>query len=235
MEILIDNQLEKIFESIIINGHKKNIQPASYDLRVGSEIYFPERGERKKIQNDEFGHLQPFESALIKTIEEIHLPNNMVALMQPSTRLSTRGLIYTGGSVDPGYEGFLWVSIRNMAPRYEEIEYGQSIASIQLFEFGEGKRVIKGYAEEHGRIDTLSQDRRPPKPERTLYDWIKISSKLDEVGNEINLIKTQVDSVNKILFELVYAAIAGIIAGLVVGLIIILIQYVFIPFLSTLK
>lgn len=225
MEILVDEELEKVIGTIILNGDIKYVQPASYDIRVGNEIYFPERGERKEIKKGDIEHLQPFESALIKTIEEINLPKNMVGLMQPSSKLSTRGLIYTGGSIDPGYEGCLWVSLRNMAPRYEEIEYEQPIASIHLIKFEKGKEVIKGYAEEHGRIDTLSKDRRPPMPERTLYDWIKISSKLDEVGTEVSTVKTTVDHVNKVLYELVYAAIAGVIAGIVVGLVIIIAQF----------
>jgi deoxycytidine triphosphate deaminase len=216
MEMLLDKELEKVIDTIIINGNKKYVQPASYDVRVGNEIYFPERGERKEFKKGDIEHLQPFESALIKTIEEINLPKNMVGLMQPSSKLSTHGLIYTGGSIDPGYEGCLWVSIRNMAPRYEEIEYGQPIASIHLIKFKEGKEVIKGYAEEHGRIDTLSKDRKPPMPERTLYDWIKMSSKLDEVGTEVSTIKTRVTHIDYVLYGIVYATVAGLIAGLVI-------------------
>jgi len=209
MEMLLDEELEKVVGTIIINGDIRYVQPASYDIRVGKEMYFPERGEKKEIKKGDIEHLQPFESALIKTVEEIKLPKSMVGLMQPSSKLSTRGLIYTGGSIDPGYEGCLWVSIRNMAPRYEEIEYGQPIASIHLIKFKEGKEVIKGYAEEYGRIDTLSKDRRPPMPERTLYDWIKLSSKLDEINKDVNTLKT-----------LIYGIIIGVVAGCIAGLVI---------------
>ena len=207
--MLLDNELEKVVGTIIINGDKKYIQPASYDIRVGKEIYFPERGERKEIKKGDIEHLQPFESAVIKTIEEIRLPKNMVGLIQPNAKLSTRGLISTGGSIDPGYEGSLWICVRDMAPRHEEIEYGQPIASIHLIRFKEGKEVIKGYAEDHGRIDILTKDRRPPMPERPLYDWITMSSKLDKVV-------TEVSKSIKVLWGIVYAAIAGIVAGLVI-------------------
>lgn len=219
MEMLLDAELEKEIGSIILNGDKRYVQPASYDIRVGTEIYFPERGERKEIKKGEIEHLQPFESALIKTIEELKLPKNMAGLLQPRSKLSTHGLIYTGGFIDPGYGGYLWVSIRNMAPRYEEIEYGQPIASIQIIKFKEGREVMKGYAEEHGQIDTLSKDRRPPMPERTLYDWIKMSSKLDDVGTKVSSIEIKVDHVNKALFGVVYATVAGIIAGLIIVLV----------------
>jgi deoxycytidine triphosphate deaminase len=225
MEMLLDEELEKVVGTIIINGDKKYVQSASYDIRVGNEIYFPERGERKEIKTGDVEHLQPFESALIKTIEEIKLPKNMVGLMQPSSKLSTCGLIYTGGSIDPGYEGCLWVSIRNMAPRYEEIEFGQPIASIHLIKFEKGKEVIKGYAEEHGRIDTLSKDRRPPMPERTLYDWIKISSKLDEVGTEVSTVKVSVEHVNNLVNGAIYGVLYATIAGIIAGLVIVIVQF----------
>ena len=178
MEMLLDKELEEKIDIIILNGDINNVQPASYDIRVGNEILLSERKgdeRRKEIKDGGFFDLQPFESALIKTIEKIKLPKNMVGLVQPCSKLSTSGLIYTGGSIDPGYEGYLWINIRNMAPLHEEIEYGQRIASIHLIKFEEGKEVIKGYAEEHGQIDTLSKDRRPPTPERTLYDWIEMS------------------------------------------------------------
>jgi deoxycytidine triphosphate deaminase len=42
--------LEKVIGTIILNGDIKYVQPASYDIRVGNEIYFPERGERKEIK-----------------------------------------------------------------------------------------------------------------------------------------------------------------------------------------
>lgn len=216
MDLLIDEELEKVVDTIIINGDKRYVQPASYDIRVGKEIYFPERGEWIEFKEGYIEHLKPFESALIKTIEEIKLPKNMFGLMLPRSKLSTRGLIYTGGSIDPGYEGCLWVSIRNMAPMHEEIEFGQPIASCQLIKLD--KEVIKGYAEKHGRIDTLSKDRRPPKPDRTLYDWIEMSRKLDDVGTEVNTVRVTVNHINNMLYGFVYAAIAGIMAGLVIVL-----------------
>jgi deoxycytidine triphosphate deaminase len=227
MDLLVDKELKKLVDKkeIIKDGEKKYVQSASYDVRVGNEIYFPERGEKKEIKNGNIEYLQPFESAVIKTYERIYLPKNMIGLMQPSSRLSTRGLLYTGGSIDPGYEGFLWVSIRNMAPRNEEIEYGQPIASVNFIKFKGNKEVDEGYAEKYGEILKLSRDRRPQKPERTLYDWIKMSNKLDKVDIAIENINSKIDHVNSILYNVVYAAIAGILAGLAAGSAIILFQY----------
>ena len=216
--MLLDEELEKVVGTIILNGDKRYVQPSSYDIRVGEEIFFSERGEREEIKMGDVRYLQPFESLLLKTIEEIRLPKNMVGIVLPSSKLATRGLIYTGGSIDPGYEGFLWINIRNMGPRYEEIEFGQPIASISLLKFEEEKKVKKGYAEEYGRIDTLPRDRRPQKPERALYDWIKLSSRLDEMHSEIGKVETDVSHMRGLLYGLFYAAIAGIIAGLVVAI-----------------
>lgn len=214
MEMLIDAEIEKIIGTIILKGDKKYVQPASYDIRVGDEIYLPERGKRLNLKRGEFEHLQPFESVLIKTLEEVRIPKNMSCLVQPSSKLSTRGLIYTGGSIDPGYEGYLWINIRNMAPMHEEIEYGQPIASIQFIRLKDN--VKTGYAEAHGRIDILPRERLPHKPERTLYDWIEISKKLDNVGLEVTNVKSNLDHIKSLLFGVFYAAVAGIIAGVVI-------------------
>lgn len=220
MEMLIDAEIKKIIGTIILHGDKKYVQPASYDIRVGDEIYLPERAEKLNLKRGDFKHLQPFESVLVKTLEEVIIPKNMSCLLQPSSKLSTRGLIYTGGSIDPGYEGYLWINIRNMAPMHEEIEYGQPIASIQFIRL---KDYVKtGYAEEHERVDFLPRDRVPHKPERTLYDWIQISTKLDSVGLEVNGMKSKFDHLENLLFgflhAFLYAAVAGIIAGIVIGI-----------------
>jgi deoxycytidine triphosphate deaminase len=221
MEMLIDAEIEKIVGTIILHGDKNYVQPASYDIRVGEEIYLPERAERQNLKTGDFQHLQPFESVLIKTLEEVIIPKDMTCLVQPSSKLSTRGLMYTGGSIDPGYEGYLWINIRNMAPMHEKIEFGQPIASIQFIRMKDS--VKKGYAEEHGgRIEHLPKDRVPHKPERTLYDWIQISTQLDSIDSQVNGMKTSLDHVEKrvsgFLDTFLYAAIAGIIAGLVIAI-----------------
>lgn len=218
MEILIDEEIEKILNTIILNGDKKYIQPSSYDIRVGEELYLPERGKKISLKRGDFEHLQPFESVLIKTLEEVKIPKNMTCLLQPSSKLSTRGLIYTGGSIDPGYEGCLWINIRNMAPMHEDIEYGQPIASIIFFRMKDEVKI--GYAEAHGKIDFLPNERLPHKPERTLYDWIQISTKLDSMGLDVSNVKSNIDHIKSLLFGVFYAAVAGIIAGLVIVIII---------------
>ena len=207
MEILIDAEIEDIMGSIILNGNEKFIQPASYDIRVGNEIYLPERGKRIELTEGEIEYLQPFESILIRTLEEFIIPPNMSCLVQPSSKLSTRGLIYTGGAIDPGYEGYLWINLRNMAPMHEEIEYGQPIASIQFIKLKDN--VKNAYVKKYGRIKILPKERRPHKPERTLYDWIDISKKLDSVSSSV-------DNLKNLVFYVFYAAIAGIFAGVAV-------------------
>ena len=47
MEMLLDEELEKVVGTIIINGDIRYVQPASYDIRVGKEMYFPERGKER--------------------------------------------------------------------------------------------------------------------------------------------------------------------------------------------
>ena len=216
MKILVDKDIKTCLNKIILNGDESSIQQSSYDLRVGDEIYFSERGKKVNLIQENVVVIKPFESVVIKTFELLKLPKDMMGLIFLRSKLGTKGFIYTGGIVDPGYEGYLWINLRNMSPRHEEIMYKQTIATLVLIQLDNA--VENGYAEIHGKIDFLPVDRRPPIPERTLYDWIELSRKIDETNIKVDKVYHEVSRVHQVLVGLIYACVAGIMAGLVISL-----------------
>ncbi len=94
------------------------LQPASYDLRLGSEILFlGKRGSSGitdiRASGDRI-HIDSFESILFSTVEIIRLPNNIVGRFDLKIRKALRGLVLqVGPQVEPGYRGRLFGLIIN--------------------------------------------------------------------------------------------------------------------------
>jgi hypothetical protein len=123
--------------------------------------------------------------------------------------LQHRGLAFTGGDIDPGYWGYLYIKIHNVGPAPVRIRFKEEIASIRFVKLH--KPASKPYT--ITEINVPRDDQLPPSPPRTLYDWLQLSKKLDAL-------KASLDNVKCILDRFVI----GLVAGLVVGLVIVFIE-----------
>jgi len=97
------------------------IQPASVDLRIsdeililkGEEIDFDKEPEYEKIKKSEI-ILPPKTHVLVRTIENVELPNDVGGMVKLRSSLSRIGVIFNNaGWVDPGFKGTLTLSVFN--------------------------------------------------------------------------------------------------------------------------
>lgn len=106
----------------------ENLQPASYDLTLGSEfIEYQMSGDSYTIINPEVGAgelgqryevdtyvLDPGEFILATTVEEISLPDDISAEVKGRSSLGRLGVIpHTAGWIDPGFEGTITLEFVN--------------------------------------------------------------------------------------------------------------------------
>lgn len=77
---------------------------------------------------------------LIKTVEEVNLPENIAALFQPRSTTFRSGLNLRTGFANPGYHGPLYFGLHNAGPIEVEIELGARIASVYFLKV-KGKAV----------------------------------------------------------------------------------------------
>jgi dCTP deaminase len=111
------------------------IQSHSIDLRLGYTFMVPklwgltEKGreaffidyldERQRfevieLENKQFFDLLPKESVVASTLEEVALPNDLMAVLYPRSSVNRKGLaVDLSGIVDAGYEGRLLIPITN--------------------------------------------------------------------------------------------------------------------------
>ena len=132
----------------------KNPEGAGFDLRIG-ELYevsgkgFLGIAERETPTMDliakyEDGKkhivvLKPQKYYVMKTVEDVNMPENILAIMTPRSTLFRSGVYIFGGQTPPGYKGGLNMGICNFRDEDFELEMGARVVHIMFFEVkGEG-------------------------------------------------------------------------------------------------
>jgi len=96
---------------------EKQVQAASYDLRVGNQGATASTKKLINIQEEGFLLLKPGDFAIIVVLEKIHLDAKHVGRFGLRSKYARKGLIATTGpQIDPGYEGRLIIGLTNPTP-----------------------------------------------------------------------------------------------------------------------
>jgi dCTP deaminase len=126
------------------------LQPASVDVRLDRKLlvfrtwrypfYIDVRqnleslNEVVEIEDDKPFFLQPGEFVLASTLEDIGLPDDLVARLEGKSSLGRIGLLIhsTAGYVDPGWRGHLTLELSNVAKLPVTLYYGMKIGQISF-------------------------------------------------------------------------------------------------------
>jgi len=133
---------------IIEPFHREQVQPASYDVRLGDQvlIFDPffvtplETDTRKPVRMQtgeisQFGWvIEPQEFLLAVTQEKITLNAATVGRIEGKSSLGRLGLSVhvTAGFIDPGFSGYLTLEMFNASPRPIRLYAGMFIAQISF-------------------------------------------------------------------------------------------------------
>lgn len=138
--VMVDHQIKKAINSghlKITNFSEESVQPASYDLRIGSYVYSPSSENPDKpinlSSNGGIYRLPPYGTAVVMTHETLELPNDIIGRFGLKSGFARKGLIAsTGPQVDPGYKGKLIVSLMNLVPRSQIISFLETFLTIEF-------------------------------------------------------------------------------------------------------
>jgi dCTP deaminase len=109
------------------------IQASSIDLRIG-KVFLP--GKTGKVEGSadcplDLHALEPGQTAIVSTLEELCLPNDIAAIGFPPSHISVTGLLMTNpGHVDPGYAGPMRFTVINMGKLDYVLRRGDSIVTV---------------------------------------------------------------------------------------------------------
>ena len=123
------------------------IQPASVDVHLDRKLLLfrnsrrpyidvreeqPDLTEMVEIADDTPFMLHPGEFVLASTVENIELPDDLVARLEGKSSLGRIGLLIhsTAGYVDPGWKGHLTLELSNVANLPVTLYHGMKIGQI---------------------------------------------------------------------------------------------------------
>jgi dCTP deaminase len=140
--ILVDRQIREMIQrgSLGENFDEGCIQPASYDLRIGANVYSSDSLDRAidLSRNSGAHRIPPYGIAVLQTYETFTMPDNWVGRFGLKSSFARRGLFAsTGPQVDPGFNGKLIVSLMNQTPRSHVIGFKEEFLSIEFHQLSE--------------------------------------------------------------------------------------------------
>ena len=152
----------------------KNPEGAGFDLRIG-EIYeisgkgflgIEERETPKanlimrynpeKKQNFSFA---PGKYYLMKTVEKINLPEDILCLLRQRSTLHRSGIMIFTANVSPGYQGELTFGILNLSSCEMEIELGARVVHAMFHEVKGETNLYRGQWQ-GGRVSTSKKEKQ---------------------------------------------------------------------------
>lgn len=152
----------------------KSPEGAGFDLRIGELYEIEGKGflgieERKtplvkliakfdsEIPKNIF--LKPKTYYLIKTVEKLNMPQDLLALFTPRSTIFRSGVYIFGGQTAPGYKGELTVGIYNFGNEEFELEMGSRVIHIMFFEV-KGKSNLYQGQWQGGRVTTRKKEKQ---------------------------------------------------------------------------
>ncbi len=152
----------------------KNPEGAGFDLRIGELYGIKGRGflgvderetpEMELVAKYENGktvktELQPRTYYAMKTIEQVNMPEDLLAIMTPRSTLFRSGVYIFGGQTPPGYKGGLTMGIYNFRDEKFELEMGARVVHIMFFQVEGESNLYRGQWQ-GGRITTNKKEKQ---------------------------------------------------------------------------
>ena len=143
------------------------LQPASLDLRLGYDFQtfnytrqalidpsdpatFEHLTSLTQLQDGERFLAHPGEFVLATTLEQVEIPNDLVARLEGRSSIGRLGIVIhsTAGYIDPGFKGKITLEISNLGRIAVALYPGMRICQITFEEMS--SPVRQGYGERHG-------------------------------------------------------------------------------------
>lgn len=103
--------------------------------------------------------IKPGEFYLVKTIEDVNMPDDLTASITPRSTTYRSGLYLRTGNVPPGYCGGLTFGLKNEGPITVEIEMGARFVHIQFAEVKGKGNMYRGQWQ-GGRVTARKKEKQ---------------------------------------------------------------------------
>lgn len=104
---------------------------ASYDLRLGQEVFVTPNKNPIRLKEGQTINIEPGQFAILTTKERLKMPLDLLGFITIRMRYKSKGLVNISGfHVDPGFTGKLIFSAFNVGPATVTLREGDNIFSI---------------------------------------------------------------------------------------------------------
>lgn len=152
----------------------KSPEGAGFDLRLGEIYEISGKGflgieERKtpktkllakyNLKKKQSFIFRPGKYYLMKTIERVNTPKDILILFRPRTTLFRSGLMLFTSNVSPGYQGELTFGIANLGPCEIKIGLGARVVHAMFYKV-KGKTNLYRGQWQGGRVSTKKKEKQ---------------------------------------------------------------------------
>jgi deoxycytidine triphosphate deaminase len=178
MVIGVHELLKLVKEQNLVEGlcqrELENPEGAGFDLRIGELYELEGKGflgieerETPKAKliakydenKKEKVFLKPKTYYLLKILEKLNMPDNILALATPRSTLFRSGVYIFGGQTPPGYKGELTMGIYNFRDEDFELEMGSRVLHIMFFKVEGESNLYRGQWQ-GGRVATDQKEKQ---------------------------------------------------------------------------
>lgn len=134
MTTLVDWQIQRLADlnKGIQPFHKRQLNPASYNLRIGNKGIIETPDGRTEVDLRDGHTVEPGGWILTDVLETIRVPPNMIGQVILRSSAARRGWDHAlAGFVDPGYYGILTLEFVNCL-KYESLTIKTGMEMVQL-------------------------------------------------------------------------------------------------------
>jgi deoxycytidine triphosphate deaminase len=176
MVLGVDKLLKLVAEKKLIENlcerELTNPEGTGFDLRIGEIYQISGKGylgekERQTCNIDLVGKymegetvthvIKPGDFYLIKTIETVNIPENLVAEFKPRTTMQRMGIFFRASNAAPGYRGELTFAIKNVGPCEVKLELGARVCHVIFHEVNGKTHLYRGQWQ-GGRVTTKEKE-----------------------------------------------------------------------------
>jgi deoxycytidine triphosphate deaminase len=159
-KILPDREIGKLLGTVILGGAAECVRTTSYEVRLGSRAKFDSTGEELEIKPGFFLEIQPGELVIVASLEKLDFSRDtlkalnrlgLVGFITPTTTMMREGFLFASTKVDPGFCGTLNWGIRNSSIKAVQLEHGERLFKLTLFELQPDEVPDKVYGEDRQR------------------------------------------------------------------------------------
>jgi len=177
---------------LIRNWDQSCVEGASYDMRLGADIY--RNGQHSTLNSENASiKIEPGEFVTLSSLEHLKIPNDLVGHNGLSSTWTRRGVVSLfSPQIDPGFEGMLVVPVFNAGDSAVTIRLHEKIFTIE-FTFTD-KPAPYLWSERHGPQKNITSIPTPERIRPNFVDLHDIEKKQQDIQRSLDILNSRVDS-----------------------------------------